>query len=79
MTLNHQDIVCYIVKIIATVINWILLLIFILFMGVIIYGFYIFICKPYKPGEEPHSVIFKRLQTKPPASTYVMPDNHVIV
>lgn len=70
MSFNHKEIVMLFSKIVATVINWILMIIGIIALGLIIYGFYIFIVKQYSPGTEPGKNWGKY---NPKNSTYLFP------
>ena len=80
MSYNHKDIVIFFSSIISKIINWVLIIVFILFIALIIYGMYVFIAKPYKPGEDPIERFWDRggwtksdPKNVPPASTYINP------
>lgn len=53
MGYNQQDIVILFSTIVSKIINFILMIVFILVAGLVIYGFYIFIFQPYEPGQDP--------------------------
>lgn len=53
MGYDQKDIVILFSTILSKIINFILMVVFILVAGLIIYGFYIFIFKPYEPGQDP--------------------------
>ncbi len=72
MSFDHREIVIWFSKMIATVINWCIMIVAIIAVGVVIWGFYIFIFKPYKPGEEPYRD-WIRGKKKPAQSSYVLP------
>lgn len=71
MDYNHKDVVIFISRIIAKIINYCLLFIGICVAGVILYGFYIFIFQPYPPGQDPLQKWWKERKEKAPSSAYV--------
>lgn len=64
MEYNHKDVIIFISKMISKVINWCIMLAFIIGMGLIIWGFYIFIVNPYGPGQDPVQKWWKERQEK---------------
>lgn len=53
MGYDQKDIVILFSTIVSKIINFILMIVFILVAALIIYGFYIFIFQPYEPGQDP--------------------------
>ncbi|MEW5819529.1 MAG: hypothetical protein AB1782_05010 [Cyanobacteriota bacterium] len=53
MDYNHKDIIIFISTCVSKVINWAIMLVFIIAMCLMLYYFWIFIVHPYKDGEDP--------------------------
>lgn len=63
MSLKQEDIIIFLSKMVATLINWVLIIVAIVVVIIVIWAFYLFLFKPYKPGTEPGRT------TPPPTST----------
>lgn len=64
MGYDQKDIVILFSTIVSKIINFILMIVFILVAALIIYGFYIFIFQPYEPGQDPVQKWLKRNKLK---------------
>lgn len=56
MSFNHKDIVIFFSKMVATVINYVLVIGFIIIVVVVVYQMVTFVVNPYKGKKEPGKV-----------------------
>jgi hypothetical protein len=76
MSFNHKDVVVMFSKIVATIINYIIILVFIIVAIIVLYTFYTFVFDPYKGGGDPAKI--KRGLEKP-TTTYMIDYNQNIL
>lgn len=70
MSFNHRDAVAYFAKIVATMINYAIMVGVIILVGVIIYTFYLFIVDPYHGKKDPSKM--KNLWKSNNTTTFIL-------
>lgn len=63
MSFNHRDIVIFFSKLISTLINYTIVVLFIIGIGILVFGFYQFVVKELKPDPNRFKHVKKQYTT----------------